>query len=366
MKILHLYKDYYPVLGGVENYIKMVAEAQAQAGHQVTVLVCSPTLQTKTEWLNEVKVIKAGRLFTAASMPISLAQPLHLLLQQADIVHIHSPYPLGELVNWLLGRGKATVITHHSDIVRESQQKWLAFYGPFLKRILGAAARIITTSPRYTATSPWLNPVANKCTPIPIGIDIDHFSPSSRKPNPEAAYQLLFVGRLRYYKGLETLIQAMQFLPDTHLTIGGTGPMEAEWQSLAESLGLLDRITFSGEIPDNKLVETYHQADCFVLPANARSEAYGIVLVEAMATGLPCITTEIGTGTSWLVQDGETGYVVPPLNVEALVQTINTLRLDRALSQKMGEAGRKRAEQALSQTQMCRQIMQVYQEALSS
>ena len=175
MKILHLYKDYYPVLGGIENHVKVLAEAQAAAGHQVTVLVCDPGRRTRTETLNGVAVIKAGRLMTAASMPLSFAQPWIAARLHPDIVHVHSPYPLGEVTAWLLKPRTPLVITHHSDVVR--QQGWLRLYGPLLRRVLRHADRILATSPRYIATSPWLNPVEGKCAVIPLGVDAQRFRP---------------------------------------------------------------------------------------------------------------------------------------------------------------------------------------------
>ena len=299
MNILHLYKDYFPVLGGIENHIKILAEAQVVAGHKVTVLVCNPGYRTHTEVLNGVEVIKAGRLTTMASMPLSLVQPLVLARMRPDIVHIQSPYPLGEIANWLMGRAKVTVISYQSDIVR--QQTILRFYGPILRRILRSANRILVNNPRYAETSVWLQPVRDKCTVVPIGIDLSRFSLDS--PPRQDACHLLFVGRLRYYKGLDTLLYALSHIPQAHLTIVGIGPMQSELQTLIQELGLTDRVIFAGEVDDDNLPDYYRRADLFVLPSNARSEAYGIVLLEAMASGLPCITTELGTGTSWIVQN---------------------------------------------------------------
>ena len=367
MKILHLYKDYHPVLGGIENYIKALAEAQAAAGHQVTVLVCDPGQKTRLETMNGVNIIKASRLFTAASMPFSLSQPLQLLRQKPDIAHLHAPYPLGEFSNWLLGRAQATVITYHSDIVRPSQQKWLRLYGPILRRVLRKANRIIPTSPPYIKSSAWLRPVRDRCTPIPIGIDVGRFAPEQPlRRNADAVFRLLCVGLLRYYKGLDTLIEALPHIPNTHLTIVGSGPMEAEWKTLAASRNLMGRITFAGAVSDDDLSAYYHRADLFVLPANARSEAFGMVLVEAMAAGRPCVTTELGTGTSWIVQHGQTGLVVPPGHPPALAEAINTLRSDEALRCRLAEASLARARAEFAHPVMVNRIMQVYDEVMAS
>lgn len=360
MNVLHLYKDYFPVLGGVENYIKVLAEAQAAAGHQVTALVCDPGRRTRMEILNGVKVAKAGRLATVASMPLSLAQPYALIRMRPDIVHVHSPYPLGELTNWFLGRARVTVITHHSDVVR--QQGWLRLYGPLLRRVLQAADRIIATSPRYVESSPWLRSISDRCTVIPLGIDTVRFTPTSRVHTDRP--MLLFVGRLRYYKGLDTLLQAMAHIPEAYLTVIGDGPMRRAWEALSQELNLSGRVNFTGVVDDANLPAYYQQADLFVLPANARAEAFGMVLLEAMASGLPCITTEVGTGTSWIVQDGITGFVVAPSDPLSLAEAVRTLLKDPARRQAMGQAGHERVTQHFSVRQMIDRIEALYKELL--
>jgi glycosyltransferase involved in cell wall biosynthesis len=361
IKVLHIYKDYHPVLGGIENHIRVLAEAQAAAGHQVIVLVCDPGQHTRIRELNGVKVIKAGRLTTVASMPISLTQPVILARLRPDVVHIHSPYPLGEVSNWLIGRGKVTIITYHSDVVR--QQRWLRLYGPLLRRVLRAADRIIATSPRYIETSPWLWPVREKCVVVPLGVDMTRFMAVQQ---PYAGpFTLLFVGRLRYYKGLDTLLQALTHVPEARLTVVGEGPMREKWEALSQSLGLTDRVVFAGEVEDADLARWYHRAHLFVLPANTRAEAFGTVLLEAMAAGLPCITTEVGTGTSWVVQHGITGLVVPPRNPEALAGAIRQLLTDPDVRWRMGRRGQQRARQEFSQQRMVQGVMDLYQAMLA-
>ena len=362
MKILHVYKDYYPVLGGIENHIKTLAEAQAASGHDVTALVCDPGHRTRTEIRAGVKIIRAGRITTAASMPLSLSQPLELVRLRPDIVHIQSPYPLGEMANWLLGTGMATVISYQSDIVR--QKHWLRFYGPVLRCVLNSADRIVASSPQYIETSPWLGPIQDKCVVVPLGIDPGRFTPDYHTRT--GPLELLFVGRLRYYKGVDTLIRALKDAPNTRLTIVGDGPMKEPWQKLCNSLELQDRVTFAGDVSDPDLPAIYRKADVFILPANARAEAFGQVLIEAMASGLPCITTELGTGTSWIVQHDVTGLVVPPRNPPPLAEAICRLRDDPAQRMTMSTLARARVEAEFTQTKMIERIESVYNSVLDA
>jgi glycosyltransferase involved in cell wall biosynthesis len=340
VNIFHLYKDYYPGLGGIENYIKVLAEAHASAGHQVIVLVCDRGSRTRIEELNGIRVIRAGRLTTAASMPLSLAQTLALARLCPDVVHLHSPYPLGEAVNWLIGRGKVTVITHHSDVVR--QKRILRFYGPILRRVLRAADRIIATSPRYIETSPWLRPVREKCVVVPLGVDVMRFTPAHQPHADPLA--LLFVGRLRYYKGLDTLLQALTHVPKARLTIVGEGPMREKWEALSRALGLADRVVFVGEVEDADLPGWYQQADLFVLPANARAEAFGTVLLEALACGVPVVSIPVGRAPELLPPEA----LFPVDNAMALVNRLQFWLADSQRLQAASHTARTLAEEQLS------------------
>ncbi len=376
MKILHLYKDYYPVLGGIENHIRLLAEGQAARGHDVTVLATDRGLRTTTKKQGGVQVIKAGRLLTVARAPLSLTFPLLLARQRPDIAHLHFPYPFGEVSHLLLGRARRTVITYHSDIVR--QKGWLRLYRPFLTRVLDRADRIIATSPRYIESSPYLRPRADRCTVIPLGINLQRFqtvdsalvqalhtrfrsAPSADAPDYPL---LLFVGLLRYYKGLSYLLQAMTHI-HARLLVIGQGPMESEWRRLAEELAIADKVHFLGQIPNEQLPAFYHAADLFVLPATHRSEAFGLVQVEAMAAGLPIISTELGTGTSWVNQHDETGLVVPPRDAPALAQAISALLAEPDRRQRMGQAGRERARREFSHTVMLGRVLALYESVLA-
>ncbi len=194
-----------------------------------------------------------------------------------------------------------------------------------MTRVLAAVDAIIIGSPPMRRSA-YLAAHQDKLHLIPYGIPLARFH--QRPADEELArvrgrYLALkrwrmtgrnssSSGRLRYYKGLDSLIAR----PDAHfarlLVVVGTGPMEGDWQALAAQTGVADRIAWLGEVPDADLPALYHLADLFVLPASHPSEAFGLVQVEAMAAGLPVVCTELGTGTSYVNHDGETGRVVPP------------------------------------------------------
>ena len=362
MRILHIYKDYHPVVGGMENHIRMLAEGAVERGLEVTVLVTSPTRRTETREMKGVKVIKAGRLATRASTPLSPALFLWVRRLKPDITHLHFPYPWGEMAHLMFGRSPRTVITYQSDIVR--QKNLLRLYRPFLERALARADRIIATSPQYIQSSPYLSQVAKKCVVIPLGIELERFQRARREEvrGLRAKYDpplLLFVGILRYYKGLEYLIRAMRHI-NARLLVVGSGPMAEEWQTLTAKLGLTDKIFFVGQHVDD--LPAYYQAcDLFVLPSSHHSEAFGTVQVEAMACGKAVVSTELGTGTSYVNIDGETGLVVPARDVGALTEAINRLLDDEARRMEMGQKGRKRAMQEFSHEIIIDRVMGIYE-----
>ncbi len=381
MKIVHVYKDYFPVLGGIENHIRQLAEAQAAQGHRVTALVTSPGWRSNEQMLNGVRVVKAGRLLNVQSAPLSASFPLYLrrLTHQADIVHLHAPYPPGEAANLWFGRARKTIITWHSDIVR--QKALLRVYGPILRRVLDKADCVIPTSEPYARSSPWLQPHLGKCVSVPLGIDTHRFRPNAVAPERTGALRsewlarcaappetpiLLSVGRLRYYKGLDDLIRAIAALTNVIAVIAGDGPMAATWQTLSHDLGTSSRVLFLGEVSDADLPAHYCAADIFVSSANARAEAFGIAILEAMACGLPAISTDVGTATSWINQHQITGLVVPAHAPAALAQAIATLSSDPQRRRRMGIAARQRIETHFSQEQMIAGVNAVYEQTLAA
>jgi len=375
MRILHVYKDYTPVLGGIENHVRLLAEGQVRRSHRVTVLVTNPAprgWRTHEETINGVRVVRAGRLATVASTPLSLSLFREVRRLSCDVIHLHFPYPVGEVAQWLFGpRTARRVLTYHSDVVR--QKILLRLYAPLMRRVLAGVDVILATSRPYAESSPVLRRFWNRVRVVPLGIETARFctAPPERtaawrtRLAPEGEPLLLFVGRLRYYKGLDVLLQAMPLVPRARLVVAGDGPMRANWQRLANHLALSERVVFLGDVPDEELPALYHAADLFVLPATARSEAFGTVLIEAMAAGLPLVTTDVGTGTSWVNQHGETGLVVPPRAPAALAAAITQLLENPDLRRVMGRAGQQRALAEFDVERMVERVLEVYREVAS-
>jgi len=329
------------------------------------VLVTNVGPRTAIEEINGVPVIKAGCPLRISGAPISPALYMWLRRLEPDIAHLHFPNPPGELGQLFFGRSRRFVLTYHSDIVR--QKYLLHLYRSFLWKVLAQADRIIATSPHYIRSSPYLSRFADKCVVIPLGIDLTPFE-NVDNDRVQAIRQrygsplLLFVGKLRYYKGLQYLLEAMRQI-EARLLVVGTGPMGREWRVLAEEPGLADKVSFLGEVSDNDLPFYYQACDLFVLPASERSEAFGMVQLEAMACGKPVVCTELGTGTSWVNIHGETGLVVPPCDPKALVEAISQLLADEALRRKLGQRGRERAR-GFSKEVMIEQALRLYESLL--
>ena len=373
MRVLYLYKDYYPVLGGIENHIRMLAEGLRPLGVDVRVLVTNTGAKTVDETIDGVPVTKTGRQANISSAPISLGffPALRRLEAGIDVAHAHFPYPPGEVAQLLLGRSRRFVLTYHSDIVK--QRVLGALYRPLLWQLLRRVDLITVSNPIYIQTSPFLRPVASKCRVIHHGQDLARFKPvpasMARAATWRARYSdrplILFVGRLRHYKGIDVLLRAMTTVDQAHLLVVGIGPMDDAWRALAQELGVQGKVTFLGEAPDEDLIALYQAADLFVLPSTNRAETWGAVQIEAMASGLPIICTELGTGTSYVNQHGVTGLVVPPNDAGTLAVAIQTLVANQELRHTLGQAGLRRASEQFSTAAMLQNMLAFYQEALA-
>lgn len=152
----------------------------------------------------------------------------------------------------------------------------------------------------------------------------------------------MFVGRLVYYKGVDVLIDALSAWPGT-LTLVGEGPLEPDLRRRAAERGVLDRVVFAGRVSEEDLVAYYHASDVMVLPSVARSETFGVVQVEAMAAGLPVVSTRLPTGVPWVNEDGISGVVVAPGDPVALGGALRALAGDAPRRAMLGATASRRA-----------------------
>lgn len=371
MRIVHVYKDYHPpVRGGIEQTIERMACAQVQAGHEVTVLVsASGGRDTRRERIAGVHVIRVAEWARAMSAPLCPSFPSELAALAPDLWHLHYPNPTGE-VSWLMHRPPgALAVTYHADVVR--QRLVMPVYGALVRRLLARADVLMPTSDRYIEHSPYLRPHRDKCHVVPLGIDLSPFAGLTRDDPAAVALRqryggpfALFVGRLRYYKGVDVLLEAMARW-DGRLVVVGDGPEEIRLRERHTRLGLGDRVVFAGAVDDGSLRTHLAAADVGVLPSTHASEALGIAMIEYLAAGLPVICTELGTGTTFVNRDGETGLVVPPGDPDALAAALRRLMGDAALRAQFGGAGRARARDVFSLEAMMRQLDAAYAAALA-
>jgi rhamnosyl/mannosyltransferase len=367
-------KYYWPPhLGGVEHHLSMLASGlAAREGVSVQAIVANEGPQTVRERIDGVDVLRVGRSFAYASTPVAPTMPAVLRTfakaeARPDIFHLMFPYPWGE-TSWLLaGSPGPSVLTYHSDIVR---QKVLgAVYRPLLRRVLERVDRIIVGSPPMITNSEMLAPFADKCRVVPFGIETERFEPApsvlARAAELRAEHRrpvVLFVGRLIYYKGAEVLVRAMAEM-DADVVMIGTGPLQADLEALAASLGVAERLSIVPPVDDAELAAWYRAAEVFCLPSVAHSEAYGLVQLEAHASGTPVVSTDLPTGVPWVNVDGETGLVVPPGDALALAAALRTLLADASLRARLGSHARARALATFGTSSMVDSTLAVYDEA---
>ncbi len=369
MRILHIFKAYPPVVGGIEYHVRALAEAQQRRGCAVTVLAASASGRSTVADEAGVRVIRTRSWGSVASTPMSPALVAWVRRLPTDVTHLHHPYPLGECAHQLFGRASATVVTYHSEPVR--YRRLGRVYRPFVSQLLRRADRVLVTTRSYLEGSPLLRPVMDRCRVVPLGIDPRPFASVERDetdPSDEARAArsvVLFVGRLRHYKGLDVLCDAAQAV-DAEFRIVGDGPMGPVVRQRAGQSVAADRIRFFGQVPDAALPAHYAAADIVVLPSVNRSEAFGLVLLEAMAAGRPVVSTELGTGTSVVNTHGETGLVVPPGDATALAEALASLLADPTRRTAMGEAGRQRVASRFHVDLMADRTVAIYREALGS
>ena len=368
MKVLHVYRTYFPdSQGGLEEVIRQICLGTRQSGVTSRVFTLSDEPYPRVLPRVEADVVRVRKSFVIASCGFALTGIRRFAREVAwaDIVHYHYPWPFSDVLYLLAGRGKPAVLTYHSDVVR--QQFLLSVYRPLMRRYLGAMDRIVATSPNYFATSEVLKEFADKVALIPIGLDEPSYpalDECNRDLAPATARYgrdfFLFVGVLRYYKGLHILLDAIKDAP-YNVVIVGAGPVEAELREQALRLGL-DNVVFAGFVSDREKMALFQLCRAVVFPSYLRSEAFGVTLLEGAMSARPLISAEVGSGTSHVNIDGETGLVVPPGNSLALRAAMDELYADERKARAMGERARQRYEALFTGRGMGEQYAAIYAE----
>ena len=358
-KVLQVNK-YFDVVGGIEDVVRQLSGI-SDSSIEMTTLACASSKESISEQATKGRVIMCPILFTAFRTPVSFTffSAFRRELRQSDVVHLHMPFPVGEVACVIFSRllsGKRLVVTYHADIVK--QRFLLPFYAPLVKAVLRRADAIVVTSPAIIEHSEFLKPVATKCVVI---------SPAPSQPvsEYERSYSdftyLLFVGRLVYYKGLTYLLEALEGL-DIPLKISGGGPDKQALLTLAAEKNLTS-VEFLGYVDDATLDALYRGASAFVFPSVAESEAFGLVQVSAMMHGLPVINTDLPTGVPWVARNEKEALTVPPKDSVALKNALQRLVADAVLRERLGKSGKERAKQEFTLDQMLSKYADEYTQA---
>jgi glycosyltransferase involved in cell wall biosynthesis len=381
--IYHLAKYYPPVPGGIETHVQTLARAQAALGAKVHVICINGTTksihgiestETIEEMDGEVKVTRIGRRLTFARFDVCPQLPRYLAktVQGDDaVIHLHTPNPsmLMAMQGWK--PDAPLVITHHSDIIKQRVLKYAL--RPFEHQVYRQANKILATNAQYIQGSRFLKLYGDKVDFLPLGLDINPYT----RPNSAArqfAAQLrrqygstpiwLAVGRLVYYKALHVAIQALTYVPGI-LYVIGAGPLEAELKELATKLGVSDRVVWHGQATADELAGAYQAANALWFPSNARSEAFGLVQIEAMASGCPVINADIPcSGVTWVSRHEQEGLTVPINDPVALALAARRILHEQGLRENLAYGSRQRAQE-FNDLNMARRSFNVYDKVLT-
>jgi rhamnosyl/mannosyltransferase len=370
-RCLQLTKFYPPFNGGIETTARDISHGLSSRGWGVKIL-CSNTKAYTLYEAGNIPVRRVASLAHIASTSISPMMVIWLALwqSQSDVIHVHLPNPMANLALWVT-RPRAKIVVHwHSDIVK--QKNLLKFYEPIQDWLLKRSNAILVTSIRYAESSPWLQPHMHKVHIVPSCVE-DPLLMSSLSRRQELTdrvraqwpgKRIVFaLGRMTYYKGFEVLINAARQLPDDVIVlIGGGGELLESLRERVHNAKLTGKVRLLGRISEDDLPGFFGAADLFCLPSLVRSEAFGLVLVEAMAYGRPVVATNIeGSGVPWVNLDGVSGLNAKPGDSASLAECIQRILNNPDLALKFGLGGRLRYESIFTIDKMVDLIEAAYE-----
>jgi len=318
-------------------------------------------------------IVRTGMWARLLYTPISPAFPWRLrrLIKtfKPDILHLHLPNPS---VFWILALPSARripwVVHWHADVITSAQdwrmKLFYKLYQPFEHAVLKRAKAIVATSVPYRDSSQPLKKWLNKCKVVPLGVDVDRFGSATGNQERKKTLQVLAVGRLTYYKGFRYLIEAAAQAPDIHINLVGHGDQSEQLKSLVASLKLQDRVTFHGILSDDELAQKMADCDCLCLPSIERTEAFGMVLLEAMYFGKATVISDVeGSGMGWVVDNSITGLKVKPADADALAEALNRMASDREELAGMGQRGKEKFDQQFEINHAVEDLVEIYQQS---
>lgn len=364
LRVLHIYRTYFPeTQGGLQEAIRQFCLATAPLAVDNTIFALARDPHPAELDLPEGHLVRARSWLEVASCDFgawAAVRRCRAAADACDIIQIHYPWPFADmLLPFIRRRGQPVIVTYVSDIVR--QRGLGRLYAPLRRYLLGTAERIVASSPNYVQSSDILRAYPEKLACIPHCLEDAPPADLERQTRWEQRLGrdfFLFVGLLRYYKGLDFLLAAAASTRSP-IIIVGDGPDGERLRATARSQGL-SNLHFLGALPDADKFALFRLCRAVVFPSHLRSEAFGMTLLEGARVGKPMITCEIGTGTTWINRHQETGLVIPPADPAALANAINQLAADDTLCQNLGHAARQRWQNHFSPTVVGTAYRQLY------
>jgi rhamnosyl/mannosyltransferase len=356
-------------IGGVEKFIDTLCNTDTKLGVKNTVLTLHPKPQKLPIEMDGYSVHQAKQnLFLASTgFSVSAFSKFKRLSNDADIIHYHFPNPFADMLHLACRPKKPSLVTYHSDIIKQKQL--LHIYRPLKQRFLNSVDHIVSTSSNYFVTSKILQQYADKVSVIPIGISPNAYETvdserldfwRSRLSKPF----FLFIGAMRYYKGLHIALEAIAGT-GIQIAIAGINGIEKDLKAQAAALQLKN-VDFLGFINDEDKMALLHLCHGFIFPSHLRSEAFGISLLEAAIVGKPMISCEIGTGTTFVNSANETGLVINPGSPRELREAMQFLIDNPKVAANMGKNAKKRSLKLFTADQQAKSYYALYEQLLNS
>ena len=331
---------------------------------------------------HQFQITRAGLWARLLYTPISPAFPFEMLRiinsSKPDILHLHLPNPSVFWALFLPAARRIPWIVHwHSDVITSAQdwkmKLFYKLYQPFERAVLKYAKVIVTTSLDYQDSSLPLRNWLSKCQVVPLGVDVSRFTPIDNHVQGSPKHVLrqlepgqlrvLAVGRLTYYKGFNYLIEAATHAPGIYIDLIGDGDQAENLKSLTDSLMLQDRVNFHGVLSDAELAQKMSECDCLCLPSIERTEAFGMVLLEAMYFGKATVISNVeGSGMGSVVDNDITGIKVRPRDAKALAHAFMRLAGDHQKLDSMGQRGKKKFEHQFEINHAVENLVNIYQQ----